>query len=67
VVAAVVEFGLHGSTIAPMVTSIIARHLLGPGRPGESDGRLVVPLDSVPTSVPIVPVAPRADNGPGTR
>ena len=69
VVAAIVEFGLHGSTVAPMVTSIIARHLLGLDRVlDEADVRLVVPLDSAPTSVPIVPVAPaRATDGPRTR
>lgn len=69
VVAAIVEFGRHGSTVAPMVTSIIARHLLGPDSLRDrSDVRLVVPLDSVPASVPIVPTLPtQADSGPRTR
>lgn len=57
VVGAIVEFAEHGSSVAPMVTQVIARHLLGPGaqpsRP--SDVELSVPADSAPMPVPILP------------
>lgn len=67
VVAAIVEFALHGSRVAPLVTRIIARHLLGPGA-GPGDYELVVPLDSAPQSVPILPDTLSAgDAGPGAR
>jgi len=57
VVAAIVEFAEHGSLVAPMVTSIIARHLLGPGAvPDASEIHLIVPADSAPEPVPILPV-----------
>jgi penicillin-binding protein 2 len=53
VVGAIVEFGLHGSSVAPMVTRVIARHLLGGDDSPDRPIRLVVPADSVPESVPI--------------
>jgi len=57
VVGAVVEFARHGSLIAPMVNRIIARHLLGPTAPliTAADYRLVLPDDSAPEPVPILP------------
>jgi penicillin-binding protein 2 len=57
VVGAVVEFAEHGSLIAPMVNRIIARHLLGPTAPlfTAADFRLVLPDDSAPEPVPILP------------
>jgi cell division protein FtsI/penicillin-binding protein 2 len=57
VVGAVVEFAGHGSAIAPMVNRIIARHLLGPTAPllTAADYRLVLPDDSAPEPVPILP------------
>jgi hypothetical protein len=56
-VGAIVEFAEHGSSIAPMVTQIIARHLLGPGAPSSSvtEAELTVPHDSAPTPLPILP------------
>jgi penicillin-binding protein 2 len=54
VVAAIVEFAQHGSSIAPMVTRIIARHLQGEP-PTVADARLVMPEDSAPGAVPILP------------
>jgi penicillin-binding protein 2 len=54
VVAAIVEFARHGSTVAPMVTRIIQRHLQG-STVDWLDARLVVPEDSAPEAVPILP------------
>lgn len=56
VVGAIEEFALHGSVVAPMVTSIIARYLLGPeGVPDRAvQVRLVTPADSAPKPVPIL-------------
>lgn len=57
VVGAIVEFAEHGSSVAPMVTQIIARHLLGPGAPPSrvTDLKLTVPDDSAPMPLPILP------------
>jgi penicillin-binding protein 2 len=57
VVGAVVEFAEHGSRIAPMVNRIIARYLLGPTAPvlTAADYRMVLPDDSAPEPVPILP------------
>ncbi|MBI2072598.1 MAG: penicillin-binding protein 2 [Gemmatimonadetes bacterium] len=57
VVGAVVEFAEHGSRIAPMVNRIIARHLLGPTLPPltAADYQVVLPDDSAPEPVPILP------------
>jgi len=57
VVGAVVEFAEHGSRIAPMVNRIIARHLLGPTVPPltAADYQVVLPDDSAPEPVPILP------------
>ncbi len=57
VVGAVVEFAEHGSRIAPMVNRIIARYLLGPAAPAltAADYRMVLPDDSAPEPVPILP------------
>jgi penicillin-binding protein 2 len=67
VVAAIVEFAEHGSAIAPMVTQIIARHLQGGGAEW-LDGRLVLPEDSAPEAVPILPQGPTGGRtGPGPR
>lgn len=57
VVAAIVEFAQHGSTVAPMVTRIIARYLRGPSGDDLGGARIAVPEDSAPGSVPIVPEA----------
>jgi penicillin-binding protein 2 len=57
VVGAIVEFAEHGSRVAPVVTRIIARHLLGAdavkARGGEY--RLETPADSAPEPIPILP------------
>ena len=57
VVGALVEHAEHGSSVAPLVTRIIARHLLGPNAPGveEGDYRLIVPSDSAPEPELILP------------
>jgi penicillin-binding protein 2 len=57
VVGAVVEFAEHGTAVAPMVNRIIARHLLGPGMPAltAADYQVVLPDDSAPEPVPILP------------
>lgn len=57
VVGAVVEFAEHGAAVAPMVNRIIARYLLGPGVPAltAADYQLVLPDDSAPEPVPILP------------
>ncbi|MDH4044241.1 MAG: penicillin-binding protein 2 [Gemmatimonadota bacterium] len=64
VVAAIVEFAEHGSSVAPMVTRIIARHLRGVEASDWGVPRLLVPDDSAPGSVPIIPGNP---TGAGTR
>ncbi len=55
VVGAVVEFAEHGSDVAPMVTNIIARHLLGAESVEDRNFRLVVPSDSAPLPIQILP------------
>jgi hypothetical protein len=66
VVSAIVEFAEHGSTVAPMVTQIIARHLRGAA--DALDGRLVMPEDSAPEAVPILPQNRSGERpGPGLR
>lgn len=62
-VAAIVEFAEHGSAVAPMVTRIIARHLLGADASGEPL-RLLVPQDSAPEPVLILPVDTERPLGP---
>jgi penicillin-binding protein 2 len=71
VVGAIQEFAEHGSAVAPMVTSIIARYLLGPeGVPDRSHKiRLLMPDDTAPKPVPIVsdttvhPITPNPRGG----
>jgi penicillin-binding protein 2 len=55
VVGAIVEYGKHGSTIAPMVTSIIARYLLGPDPELDRPVRWILPADSAPGTAPLRP------------
>jgi penicillin-binding protein 2 len=57
VVGAIVEFAGHGTAVAPMVNRIIARYLLGPDALPVKvvDYRLLLPEDSAPAAVPIVP------------
>lgn len=56
VVGAIVEFAEHGSSVAPMVTRIVARYLLGPDAvPAGPVWSLEMPADSAPEPVPILP------------
>lgn len=57
VVGAIIEFAEHGSSVAPMVTRVIARYLLGPAGvpPGRGSTGLEMPADSAPDPVPILP------------
>lgn len=57
VVGAIVEFARHGSLVAPMVNRIIARYLMGPTAPPlrAEEYRLLLPADSAPRPVPILP------------
>lgn len=57
VVGAIVEFAEHGTSVAPMVTRIIARHILGPTAPevDTSELELSLPADSAPESRPLFP------------
>lgn len=48
VVGAIVEFGEHGSSVAPYVNRIIARHLLGPAVDLDRPVQYVLPSDSAP-------------------
>ena len=67
VVAAIVEFAEHGTAVAPMVTRIIARHLQGTAA-DRLDGRLVMPEDTAPEAVPILPQDRTGGRtGPGIR
>ncbi|OGU01367.1 MAG: penicillin-binding protein 2 [Gemmatimonadetes bacterium RBG_16_66_8] len=68
VVGAAVEFAEHGSAVAPLVSRVIARYLLGASSIPSLAGpyELVLPSDSAPEPVPILPdtsAAPRR-NGP---
>jgi len=71
VVGAIVEFAGHGTAVAPIVTRIIAHYVLGADMDRTMDYRLIVPDDSAPTPVPILPdsLAPRVtlDAGRGPR
>ncbi len=57
VVGAIVEFAGHGSDVAPLVTRIIARHLLGPDAPPPGSGELefMLPSDSAPAPRRLLP------------
>jgi len=57
VVAAIVEFAEHGSWVAPLVTRVIARHLLGPEALAARGELQVIetPADSAPQPIPILP------------
>lgn len=57
VVGAIVEFAEHGSRVAPVVTRIIARYLLGADAVQPRGGvyRLETPADSAPEPIPILP------------
>lgn len=66
VVGAIVEFGEHGSDVAPIVTRVIARHLLGPDAVLDRGLRLEMPQDSAPRPIPVSPDSlPRGVIGPG--
>jgi penicillin-binding protein 2 len=53
VVGAIVEFGRHGSDVAPIVTSVIAHYVLGGDDADDRPIRLVMPADSAPQSMPL--------------
>jgi penicillin-binding protein 2 len=57
VVGAIIEFAEHGSRVAPLVTRVIARHLLGPEALAARDVPQVIetPADSAPEPIPILP------------
>jgi penicillin-binding protein 2 len=57
VVGAVLEFGQHGSAVAPLVNRVIAYHLQGPDALQALAGayQLLLPDDSAPEAVPILP------------
>jgi len=59
VVGGIMEFGLHGTTVAPYVSRAIERYLLGPDSSRDQGGPLPfqVPEDSAPRSLPL-------DSGP---
>jgi len=54
VVGGIMEFGQHGTTVAPYVTRVIERFLLGGEHvPGGELVPLVIPEDSAPRSLPL--------------
>ena len=57
VVGSVIEFAEHGSSVARLVTSVVAHWLLGPEAVPEGTPVpwLVIPADSAPEPVPILP------------
>jgi penicillin-binding protein 2 len=65
VVGAIVEFARHGSSVAPMVNRIIARYLMGRTAPPlrAEEYRLLLPSDSAPQPVPILPDTQVASSG----
>lgn len=55
VVGGIMEFGLHGTTVAPYVARVIERYLLGPDSTRGRDAAsvpLIIPDDRTPASVP---------------
>ncbi len=66
VVGAIVEFAEHGSQVAPLVTRIIARYLLGEEAPEITGRELVTPPDSAPLPVPLLPDTSRSRPPTGT-
>jgi penicillin-binding protein 2 len=48
VVGAILEKGLHGSSVAPYVVRVIRRYLAARGRPDDSPVELLVPQDTTP-------------------
>ena len=72
VVGAIVEFAEHGSDVAPLVTSVIARHLFGASDAPDGPVRLRVEADSAPVPVELgsdslLGVAAAIDAVPRTR
>ncbi len=64
VVGAIVEFGEHGSSVAPLTAAIMAHHLLGAEAARDLPyDRLLVPQDSAPEAVPVQGAPP----GPSRR
>ena len=59
VVGGIMEFGEHGTTVAPYVARVVSRYLLGPDSTRGRDDvpLLVIPDDSAPRSLPL-------DSGP---
>jgi penicillin-binding protein 2 len=55
VVGAIVEFAEHGSTVAHVVTNIIHRYLLGPEVEPARVIEYLLPSDSAPEPIPILP------------
>ena len=55
VVGAVVEFAEHGSSVAPLVTNVIQRHLFGPEVRPSSLIEYLLPSDSAPQPIRILP------------
>jgi penicillin-binding protein 2 len=64
VVGAIVEFAEHGSYVAPLVTRVIRRHLVGSDAE-EGELRFVLPADSAPGPVPILPDSSQLRRTPG--
>jgi penicillin-binding protein 2 len=56
VVGAIIEFAEHGTAVAPLVTRVIARHLLGADSVRALDYQMVLPADSAPEPVPQAPI-----------
>jgi penicillin-binding protein 2 len=54
VVGVIVEFAEHGSSVAPLATQVIARHILGPDSLLNRNFRLQVPADSAPIPIPLI-------------
>ena len=67
VVGSVIEFAEHGSSVARLVTSVVAHWLLGPEAVPEGTPVpwLVIPADSAPEPVPILPDTALLNQRPG--
>jgi penicillin-binding protein 2 len=61
VVGAIIEFAEHGSSVAPLVTRIIARHILGEDVTA-AGVRVELPADSAPEPLPILPATTARDS-----
>jgi len=55
IVGSIMEFAEHGSNVAPFVSKVLRRYVKGPGSDAGPAIRLLIPDDSAPRAVQIIP------------